>query len=151
MDPQSFDTLILKAIGEEIAAADFYREAARRVKDPAVKQIFEQLSADERRHRDTLESFRFDPVARVEFEHVVDFHVSEKEPLPPLSFDMTPREAFQLAMKKEEQALKSYTCMAEGCRDAEMRKIYAELAEMERGHKTRLEELFVNAACPEAW
>jgi len=29
--------------------------------------------------------------------------------------------------------------------------IYLELAEMERGHKARLEELFVNAAYPESW
>jgi rubrerythrin len=151
MDPQIFDTIILQAIDEEIAAANFYREAARRMQDPSVKDIFERLAADENHHRDTLETFRFDPVARLEFEHVVDFHVSEKEAMPALSFEMTPREAFQLAMKKEEQALKAYTRMAEGCRHAEMRRIYLELAEMERGHKTKLEELFVNAACPEVW
>ena len=151
MDPQTFDTLILNAIDEEIAAARFYREAAQRMQAPSVRDIFEQLAADECHHRDTLETFRFNPLARLEFEHVVDYHVSEMETMPSLSFEMSPREAFQLAMKKEEQALRAYTCMAEGCRDSEMRRIYFELAEMERAHKARLEELFVNAACPEVW
>jgi rubrerythrin len=151
MDPQIFDSLMLQAIDEEVAAANFYRDAAQRMQDPSVRAIFEQLAADETHHRDTLETFRFNPVARVEFEHVVDFHVSEKETMPVLSLDLTPREAFQLAMKKEEQALRAYTRMGEGCRDAEMRKIYFELAEMERGHKAKLEDLFVNAACPESW
>jgi rubrerythrin len=151
MDSHTFDTLMLKAIDEEIAAANFYREAAKHMQVPAVRAIFERLSTDEIHHRDTLETFRFNPVARVAFEHVVDFHVSERETMPPLTFDLTPREAFQLAMKKEEQALTAYTRMAEECRDAEMRKVYVELAEMERGHKSQLEELFVNAACPEAW
>ena len=151
MDTQTFEILIQKAIDEEIAAACFYREAAQRMQDPSVRAVFEQLAIDESHHRDTLETFRYNPVARLEFEHVVDFHVSEKETMPEFSFEMPPREAFQLAMKKEEQALKAYTRMGEGCRDPEIRRIYFELAEMERGHKTRLEELFVNASCPEVW
>jgi rubrerythrin len=151
MDAESFDALLLASIAEEIAARDFYTEAARRVKEANVQSIFEQLAREENLHKETLEAFRSNPLARVEFGRVEDFHVAESEADAVLSFDMGPKEAYQLAMKKEQKAQAIYTRMAEGCRNYEIRSIYLELAEMERGHKTRLEELYINAACPEAW
>jgi len=151
MDPESFDRLMLEAIADEIAAREFYQQAARHMKDPNVTAIFQQLSKEENGHRNTLETFRFNPLARVEFARVQDFRVSEQETEPPLSFDMSPREALQLAMKKEEKAADMYRQLAAGCKDPEISRVYAELAEMERGHKCRLEELFVNAAYPESW
>jgi rubrerythrin len=151
MDPDSFDSLMLNAIAEETAARDFYLQVARQVKDPNVAAIFEQLSRDENEHRNTLEIFRFNPLARVEFSRVQDFQVAEQEAEPALSFDMSPKEALQLAMKKEEKAAASYRRYADACPEQEIRRIYLELAEMERGHKCRLEELFVNVAYPESW
>lgn len=151
MDPDYFDRLMLDAIAEEVAARDFYQKAARQAKDPNVAALFEQLSKDENEHRNTLETFRFNPLARVEFGRVQDFGVSEQQEEPPLTFDMSPREALQLAMKKEEKAAEMYGRLAARCRNAEISRLYSELAEMERGHKCRLEELFVNAAYPENW
>lgn len=151
MDPEFFDRLMLDAIAEEIAARDFYQKAARQVKDRNVAALFEQLSKDENEHRNTLETFRFNPLAGVEFARAQDFRVSEQEAEPPLSLDMSPKEALQLAMKKEEKAAEMYRRLAAGCRDPGISRLYLELAEMERGHKCRLEELFVNAAYPECW
>jgi rubrerythrin len=151
MDPEFFDRVILDAIGEEIAARDFYQQAARQMKDRQVSEIFEQLSRDENHHRQTLETFRFNPLARVEFIRAQDYQVAEQEAEQPFSFDLSPREALQLAMKKEEKASAMYSSLAGACRDPEIRRMYSELAEMERGHKCRIEELFVNAAYPECW
>ncbi len=151
MDPDFFDRLMLDAIADEIAARDFYQEAARKVKDQNVASLFEQLSREENGHRNTLETFRFNPLARVEFARAQDFRVSEQQDEPPLSLDMSPKEALQLAMKKEEKAAEMYSRLAAGCKDREASRVYLELAEMERGHKCRLEELFVNAAYPEYW
>ncbi len=64
---------------------------------------------------------------------------------------MSPREALQLATKKEQKSAEVYRHLAGASRDAEFQRTYAELAEMERGHKVKLEELFVNAAYPESW
>jgi len=151
MDAETFDRVMQEAIAEEVAAAEFYAQAARRMRDAGAQGIFEQLSADELHHRGILETFRFNPLARIEFERSSDYRVSEKEKQPPLSFDMSPKEAFQLAMKKEEQAMGLYADMAEYCEDPEIRRLYLQLAEMERGHKARIEELFINAAYPESW
>jgi rubrerythrin len=151
MDPEFFDRVMLKSIGEEIAARDFYKQAALQVKDPGVAEIFERLSREENEHRQLLETFRFNPLARVEFERIQDYGVAEQEDDPAFSFSMSPREALQLAMKKEQRAAETYRRFADACRDSEMRRIYSELAEMERGHKVRLEALFVNTAYPECW
>lgn len=152
MDADAFDRIMQESIAEEIAARDFYRQAAQRIQDASVKAILEELARDEEQHRATLETFRFDPTSRVAFEKVADFGVAEsQERIDTPSVDMTPREAFQLAMKKEEQAMVAYGKLADGCSDAETRKLYRELAEMERGHKARLESLFVDVAYPEDW
>ncbi len=83
MDSDSFDSLMLDAIAEEIAARDFCARVAQQVKNPNVAAIFEQLSGDENEHRNTLETFRFNPLARVEFARVQDFQVAEQQVAPP--------------------------------------------------------------------
>jgi rubrerythrin len=98
MDPESFDRLMLEAIAEEIAARDFYQQAALQMQDPSVAAIFEQLAKEENEHRNTLETFRFNPLARVEFARAQDYRVSEQEEEQSLSFDIGPKEALQLAM-----------------------------------------------------
>jgi rubrerythrin len=44
-----------------------------------------------------------------------------------------------------------YQSFADQCDDVEIRKLYSELAAMERGHKVRIENLFVDTAYPEKW
>jgi rubrerythrin len=151
MDADTFDRIMIDAIAEEVAARDFYKEAAGRIDDASVKKIFEGLSRDEEHHRVTLETFRFNPIAKVEFERVKDYKVAESEKAPALSFELTPKEAFQIAMKKEQRSLEIYQSFADQCESQEVKKLYLELAEMERGHKAKLEELFTNAAYPEVW
>jgi rubrerythrin len=151
MDAEEFDRIMQASIAEEIAARDFYREAAAKVADAGVKAILEELAREEEQHRGTLETLRFDPLARVEFEEPEDTRVAEEEEVPEPSCEMTPKEAFGLAMKREQKAMEIYQKLASGCRDAETRKLYEELARMERGHKTKLERLFVDVAYSEVW
>ena len=151
MDPEKFDKVMLDAIAEEIAARDFYGRVAQQVKDPHVAAMFAQFSKDENEHSVTLETFRFNPLARVEFARVQDYLVAEQEPEVAPSLDMSPKDALRLAIKKEQQSAELYRRLAEGATDKELKRMYTELAEMERGHKVKLEELFVNAAYPESW
>ena len=151
MDAETFDRIMLESIAAEIAARDFYRQAAERIAESATRDVFLSLSADEERHREILETFRFNPEARVEFEKVTDYAVAEAEQVPDLSFEMSPADALQVAIKKEQEAMELYQRFADQCEDAEIRKLYTELAAMERGHKARLEDLFVGTAYPEKW
>jgi rubrerythrin len=152
MDAETFDRIMLDAINEEIMAREFYKAVAAKMKDPNVRAIFDGFSREEEGHRIKLEEFRFNPKAVVEFEKIPgDYKVAEAEDRPKLSFDMSPKDAFQLAMKKEQQAMETYLDLAAQCTDNEFKKLYEELAGMEKGHKRQLEELFINVAYPEDW
>ncbi len=152
MDADAFNSIMIEAIAREVASRDFYRAAAKKVRDASARAVLEGLAADEEEHRSRLEEFRFDPGAVVEFEKVPeDAKVAEAEETVSLSFDMKPKDVFQVAMKKEQAAMEAYQDLAARCTVGEFRKLFEELAAMEQAHKTRLENLFVNAAYPEDW
>ncbi len=151
MDAEQFETIIQNAIEGEIEARDFYAAAAEKVDDAAVKEIFAQLSRQEEGHRHRLQTFKSDPMAKVEFKKVTDYGVAEEQDWPKLSMDMKPADAIGLAIKKEQAAMESYLGLADSMDNAEFKKLFSELSEMERGHKANLENLFVNVAYPEDW
>jgi len=68
-----------------------------------------------------------------------------------LSADMKPVDAIALAMKKEEEAVKAYTHLASSVNDRALQRIYTELAQMEKEHKARMEDLYTNMAFGEVW
>ena len=47
--------------------------------------------------------------------------------------------------------MQMYTQLANTSTDAEQKNIFIELASMERGHKSRLEDIYTNMAFPEVW
>ena len=55
------------------------------------------------------------------------------------------------AMKKEAEAMKQYTEMADICSDAEKRQVFLDLAAMERDHKLKMETAFTDIGYPEVW
>jgi rubrerythrin len=54
-------------------------------------------------------------------------------------------------MKKEQQAVEFYRGLAAGSTDAEVRGVFENLANMELGHKTRLEDIYLEVGYPEAF
>ena len=64
---------------------------------------------------------------------------------------MKPADAIALAVKNEEEAMDMYKKMAECSADAEQKKMFQQLSNMEQGHKVKLEDTFTNMAFPEVW
>jgi rubrerythrin len=152
MDKRTLDTLLAAAIVRELESNAFYGEVAERSKNPNVKQIFAELAAEELGHRDVLEKVRLDPKALERFAAPkADYKVAEATEMPPLSIYMKPADAIALAMKKEQQSIDFYSGLASSASDAEMRKVFERLADMERSHKVRLETVFVQIGYPEAF
>ena len=54
-------------------------------------------------------------------------------------------------MKKEQQAVEFYLDLAARASDPELVKSLNALANMEKGHKTRLEDIFVQIGYPEVF
>ena len=65
--------------------------------------------------------------------------------------EMSPADAFLLAAKKEKLAVQFYETWSRLYPEGPERSLLLSLAEIERRHKTKVEELFTNAAFPEAW
>jgi rubrerythrin len=47
--------------------------------------------------------------------------------------------------------MQMYTQLANLAKDVETQLLFSQLANMERGHKARLEDIYTNMAFPEKW
>jgi len=152
MDKATYKDILDNAIRGEIEAREFYQQVAKRVADSYLKEMFLAFAEEEGQHRRILEGFRQKPDMGIHFAKVPDFHVSETVAATgDLSMGMKPADAIALAMKKEEEAMRHYTQLAEACTDAGQKKVFEELAAMERGHKHKMETAFVDIGYPEVW
>lgn len=151
MDNREFETIMKRAIEAEAEACEFYRDVAGRVSDPAVKKLFADFASEEYKHQKQLEEIKSKEIHDFNFNGARDFKVSESVDLPRLSTKMKPTDAIALAMKKEEEAVKIYTWLANHASDQEKQRIYSELAQMEQEHKASMETLYTNTAFPEVW
>jgi rubrerythrin len=151
MDKKTYLKIIGDAIQGEIEAYHFYLDVAQKTQNAYLKELFLSFSKEEQKHRHLLETFVEDPSAGVSFEKVPDYHVAETVPEPALTIDMKPADAIALAMKKEQAAMVHYTQLAEACSNPDHKKIFLELAAMERGHKAKMESAFVDIGYPEVW
>ncbi len=151
MGQNAYLEILDRAIDSEIEAARFYSDVAAATANSYLQDLFTAFSKEEQKHRRILEGFRSDPTTVISFAKVPDLGVSETVPEPVLSIDMQPADAIALAMKKEESAMRQYSQLAEACEDAAQKKIFLELAAMEREHKAKMETAFVDIGYPEIW
>ncbi|BBO84442.1 ferritin-like domain-containing protein [Desulfosarcina ovata] len=151
MNLSEYKDIIKQAIANEVEARKFYEDASNTLKDPYLKKLFASLAEEEKKHRDILTKIYTSDTVETYFSETRDYKVAETVDAPELSMDMKPADAFALAMKKEEEAMKQYTEMANLCDDAEKRKIFLDLAAMERDHKLKMESAFVDIGYPEVW
>jgi rubrerythrin len=151
MKGEDYRRILDAAIEGEIEAYEFYRQVAEKVSDNFLKKMFSDFATEEMRHRRILKEFRDDEGKILHFFQAVDYHLSEAMDDPPLTVEMKPADAIALAMKKEEAAMKHYEALARASRDDGQRRVFRELAAMERGHKAKMETAFVDIGFPEVW
>jgi len=151
MEKLELESVFSVAISREIEAYEFYREIADRVKDPEVKKVFKELSDEELQHMEFLEKFKVNPEMIMKIEAPADYKVAEATELPPFDINMKPADAIALAMKKEQLAVEFYGELASITKDAEIKKFFLNIANMELNHKHRLENVFVQIGYPEVF
>jgi rubrerythrin len=151
MNLSEYKEIIKQAIAGEVEARKFYEDAASTLEDPYLKKLFASLAEEEKKHRDILTNIYASNTIDRYFSETRDYKVAETVDEPALSMDMKPADAFALAMKKEEAAMKQYTEMANLCDDADKRQVFLDLAAMERDHKLKMETAFTDVGYPEVW
>ncbi|WP_319405633.1 ferritin family protein [uncultured Desulfosarcina sp.] len=151
MNLSEYKEIIKQAIANEVEARKFYDDAANTLKDPYLKKLFASLAEEEKKHRDILTKIYTSGTMDRYFSESRDYKVAETVDEPELSMEMKPADAFALAMKKEEAAMKQYTEMAAMCDDDGKRQVFLDLAAMERDHKLKMESAFIDIGYPEVW
>ena len=151
MTPEEYKGIISEAINNEVEAYTFYQTVSEKVTDANLKKLFGELAGEEKGHREYLQKLLSRDITSLGFSSTKDYKVGDSIPTPPLTPDMKPVDGLVVAIKKELAAMQMYTQLADASDDAEVKKLFTELAAMERGHKTRLEDIYVNTAFAEAW
>jgi rubrerythrin len=151
MTPEEYRNIISEAINNEVEAYTFYQTVSEKVTDANLKKLFGELAGEEKGHREYLQKLLSRDITSLGFSTTKDYKVGDSIPTPPLTPDMKPVDGLVVAIKKELAAMQMYTQLANASDDAEVKKLFTELATMERGHKTRLEDIYVNTAFAEAW
>ena len=151
MTREELKGIIAFAVENEVEAYEFYRDAAERLEDEGLKSTFEDLAKDELEHKRFLEEFLESNTDEINIDVEADYKVAETVDKPPLSMDMTFAQAIQLAMKNEEEAMDMYQQLADAVTDKKEKDIFIGLRDMEKMHKTKLEDIYVNAAFVEVW
>ncbi|WP_332450006.1 ferritin-like domain-containing protein [Methanoculleus sp.] len=151
MDAESFQKIITNAIDSEVESYTFYKSVADRATDANLKTLFLDLANEEKGHREYLQGILTRGVKDMQFVAAKDYKVTDALDEPTLSADMKPIDGLLLAVKKELQAAQMYTQLAAASADAAQKMVFEQLANMEKGHKARLEDIYTNMAYTEAW
>jgi rubrerythrin len=134
--------LIAGAVAKEAAAHDLYARTAQGSDDPGVKALLTELARDEARHREMLERLDVDSLGEFAPQAPRDLGLAEYMEERPLSPQAGLQEVMIYAAHREQEARDFYAGMASAVGEPKATALFEKLAEMESGHKARLEEQY---------
>ena len=143
--PKQFITLqdvVAFAVKREDTAHRLYLNAALKTNSISSRKMFEELAHEEMGHKNSFEKL---DVGRAEQYHFVDrpdMHLADYMVDMPFRDDMTYDEILRFAMKTEDAAYKLYMAASEMTADPKLHKMLQVLADIEKGHKQRIEALY---------
>ena len=139
---RSFDDVVNFAIQKEEGSVSFYQDCAQRAKNPGIREFFQELADEQKKHLSTLKELNPHGLDDFKLGKVEDLHLSDY--LINISFkpDLTYQEALTLAMKKQEKAHEFYSSWKDKCIHEKTAKVFEMLAQEELKHKRRLENAY---------
>ena len=137
---KSDEKILEFAIFREIEAHNFLMALAGRVKDPKMRDVFEDLAAEELEHKAKLELEIMKTGKTVTIE--------QKPPRPsneyiisddPSQLDIDYKDALLLGMEKEDASFRTYVNLIPNVHNEQSREVLLALAQEEVKHKLRFE------------
>jgi rubrerythrin len=151
MTREEYKAILTIAIANEVESYEFYKRVSEIVADAYIKRLFGEFAVEELGHQRLLEGFLARDIKDMHFDESADYKVSETVNTPTLTLEMKPADALALVMKNEEDAMNMYAAFAAASSDQSQKKMFHDLSIMEKGHKTKIENYYVNVAFPEVW
>jgi rubrerythrin len=134
----SFGDVLDFAIDREIEANQFYADLAKKMKRPAMREVFEGFAKEELGHKAKLETLKRGRKVQVG-RPVSDLRMADYIVDVEATADMTYEDALVLAMKKEKAAFRLYLDLAAQVESKDQKTLFLALAEEEARHKLRFE------------
>jgi len=139
---RTLEEIIHFAVQREETAYRLYKEAARKSTSIAARKMFEEIAAEEAGHKEVFSRADLVEAAQQSSGKVPDMKLAEYMVDVPLRPDMSYDEIIRHAMKTEENAYRLYTAAAELTDDPKLKKTLLAFADVEKGHKRRLEDIY---------
>ena len=127
-------------IGQEIKAAQFYREFAAKATHPGVRAMCLEMAEEEDRHKVMLENLKVGLPSGLATERVTDLKISDYLRSFWLDPEADQQDLLIAAMKSESKAEKLYLDLAALCTLPDVKEVLLRLAAEEGGHKDRFEK-----------
>ncbi len=135
----AFEKIISFAIEKEKEAAELYEKMSGLARKPNAKVMFNELMAEEIKHREFLEGMAEERVPDLPLQKVTDLKISDYLVDVDFKPDMDYQGILIMAMKREESAVKLYNDMAENAQTPRLQKLLKFMSQEEARHKLRLE------------
>jgi len=139
MEINAFEQAISFAKEKEDGAIHFYESAKQMTKRSSSKVMFQEMADEERKHLRMLDDLSGEDIESFPVEKVPDLKISQYTADVPFSPDLDYQQILIVAMKKEEEAHRLYTDLANMTGDPKLAKLFQILAQEEAKHKLRLE------------
>lgn len=138
----SLQDVIDFAIEREDAAYELYTRAAELTVSPAARKMFEELAQEEATHKDVFA--RVDPGKLDELKvcKLPEASIGQYLKEVPFHPQMTYQEILAYALKTEESAYQLYKAAAGMTEDTNLQKTLLAFAEVELGHRRKIEALY---------
>ena len=146
-----FREIIEFAIRSEVEAKEYYLHVAGKTNNEMVKKLFLEFAEEEADHEKLLTNILANNEASLKFKKTQDYKLSETIPDPDMSGKVTMADIIAVAMKREERAMNMYLNLAKDSSSEKAKELFMGLADMERGHKVKLEQAYTDVAYVEAW
>lgn len=138
----TLEQVIKFAVQREETAVQLYTEAAKKTTSIAARKMFEEFVVEEMGHKKVFSQMDLARAEQYKASQVRDMGISKYLVDIELKPDMTYPEILQFAIKTEEHAYQLYKAAAEGTDDPQLKKTLAVFADVELGHKKRIEAIY---------
>jgi rubrerythrin len=138
----TLEEVISFAVQREDTAYRLYQRAAELSTSIASRKMFAEMAAEEAGHKDVFGRIDLEKAEHHRTTRIPDMKISQYLVDVPFRADMTYQEILTFAMKAEESAFRLYEAAAEATEDPKLKKVLQVFADVERGHKARIEQLY---------
>ncbi len=139
---KTIEDIIKFAVKREETAYLLYKDAAEKTKSIASRKMFEEMAAEEAGHKEVFSRIDLADAVRQATSTIPDMKIADYLVDIPLTPDMTYAQILTYAIKTEETAYQLYKAAAELTDDPKLKKTLQIFAEVELGHKKRVEDLY---------